>query len=230
MLVDLLWICFHCRLVQARPIQNLISLPSTGFGLQAVQCDQREVLRLYCRALCSSFAASMCSTWPQQSLLKLLWHALTMCSLTEMADMHNARISNEQIAAEPALCEHLEADGLMILMLGLCTFASRVWRYKLMSMLSDALLHAILPVATKWLPSTLHRDYKDIIKHCFMDDGHLRFELRKPEAQNLCRAFERNSPGMPGTSDAFWISLPDCTLLQCALTQHVALHICMATL
>ena len=31
------------------------------------------------------------------------------------------------------------------------------------------------------------RDYKDIIRHCFMEDGHLRFELRKPEAQNLCR-------------------------------------------
>ncbi|KAK9808555.1 hypothetical protein WJX73_008282 [Symbiochloris irregularis] len=39
------------------------------------------------------------------------------------------------------------------------------------------------------------RDYRDIIKHCFLDDGHLRFELRKPEAQNLCRAFERHSPG-----------------------------------
>lgn len=43
--------------------------------------------------------------------------------------------------------------------------------------------------------AVLCREYRDTVKHCFMDDGHLRFELRKPEAQNLCRIFERNSPG-----------------------------------
>ena len=49
----------------------------------------------------------------------------------------------------------------------------------------------------------LRREYKDIIRHCFMDDGHLRFELRKPEAQNLCRLFERTSPGYnPNTPQA----------------------------
>ena len=41
----------------------------------------------------------------------------------------------------------------------------------------------------------LCREYKPLIKECVFDDGKMLFELKRHEAQALCRAFDEKTNG-----------------------------------